>query len=341
MNSGIYYLYEYNRSQRLRNVGFLKLSANSRTIRLQLQARGIPVARQDTAVLAAFYLKNETAVFYVTAQLPCISRSISTQLEIPEDSLPDAYRSGQIQGFLLMLPGDTYLAATVPGAALDVQNIHEYPKTQKDIKSASETAAVEGPSVPAAAAAEDSLAPESSVPGTTAMGEPLTQESSVIKESSISGTTAAEEFSDPGTTMEEKPSVSGITATEESSISETSAAEESCAPADDSADSSESGHRVLRKIQPGELSILPRRHWNLANNSFLLHGCRNYNHLLLIEENGHCWIGVPGIYDPREARAAELFGFPQFSDSFNDRLSLTDDECSPFGKFGYWCRSIY
>ena len=57
----------------------------------------------------------------------------------------------------------------------------------------------------------------------------------------------------------------------------------------------------------------------------------------LIEKDGHYWLGVPGIYDPREARAARLFGFPQFTDSYNDSLQLTDEECNPHENFGYWC----
>ena len=68
-----------------------------------------------------------------------------------------------------------------------------------------------------------------------------------------------------------------------------------------------------RKSTHAEISTLPRRFWPLANNSFLLHGCHNYHHLLLIKEKDHLWLGVPGLYDPREAHMANLFGFPQFT----------------------------
>lgn len=95
-----------------------------------------------------------------------------------------------------------------------------------------------------------------------------------------------------------------------------------------------------RKITRKELSILPRRFWGLANNSFLLHGYHNYDHLLLIEEDGHVWLGVPGIYDEREARAAELFGFPQFTRSYVSLLNLSDEERNDQGDFGHWCRYL-
>ena len=56
----------------------------------------------------------------------------------------------------------------------------------------------------------------------------------------------------------------------------------------------------IRKISRTDLSLLPRRFWHLANNSFLLHGYQNYNHLILVEEDDRNWLGVPGIYDLRK-----------------------------------------
>ena len=97
---------------------------------------------------------------------------------------------------------------------------------------------------------------------------------------------------------------------------------------------------TARKIQRSDLSILPRRCWNLANNSFLLHGYHNYNHLLLVEEEGRFWLGVPAVYSPREARAAELFGFPQFTKTYADKLDLEEDEKATTPDFGHFCRYI-
>lgn len=98
--------------------------------------------------------------------------------------------------------------------------------------------------------------------------------------------------------------------------------------------------KKARKIQRSDISILPQRFWPLANNSFLLHGYHNYNHLLLAEEAGRLWLGVPGIYDPREARAADLFGFPQFTREYAAHLDLEPEECSDSDDFGYWCRCV-
>lgn len=95
-----------------------------------------------------------------------------------------------------------------------------------------------------------------------------------------------------------------------------------------------------RKITHAEISTLPRRFWPLANNSFLLHGCHNYHHLLLIKEKDHLWLGVPGLYDPREAHMANLFGFPQFTSSYISILELTEEECENSESFGHWCRYL-
>ena len=94
------------------------------------------------------------------------------------------------------------------------------------------------------------------------------------------------------------------------------------------------------KIQRQDLSRLIRREWQLANNSFLLHGYHNYSHLLLLEENGRLWLGVPGIYDPREARAADLFGFPRFTREAVPALDLEETEQSTDEHFGHWCRCV-
>lgn len=95
-----------------------------------------------------------------------------------------------------------------------------------------------------------------------------------------------------------------------------------------------------RKIRREDISLLPRRFWPLANNSFLLHGYHNYSHLILIEENGRLWLGVPGIYDPHEARAADLFGFPRFIRSYADCIGLEEEERCDSADFGHWCRCV-
>jgi hypothetical protein len=87
--------------------------------------------------------------------------------------------------------------------------------------------------------------------------------------------------------------------------------------------------------------MLPRCEWRLANNSFLLHGCYNYHHLVLIDDGEDLWLGVPGIYHQKEAKAAAAFGFADFVRIEEGELELSADEREDTEAFGYWCRKVH
>lgn len=94
------------------------------------------------------------------------------------------------------------------------------------------------------------------------------------------------------------------------------------------------------KITRKDLVQLPRQEWKLANNHFLMHGCRNFHHLISFEKDGKCWLGVPGIYHPQEERAARAFGFVEFMIPEEGELSLEGEEQMEQEEFGYWCRIV-
>lgn len=96
----------------------------------------------------------------------------------------------------------------------------------------------------------------------------------------------------------------------------------------------------LHKIVRQDLAKLPRRDWRLANNNFLLHGYHNYHHLVSFRKDGKCWLGVPGIYHPREQRAASAFGFGQFMRPEEGEIELDENEMNFTEDFGYWCRMV-
>ena len=70
------------------------------------------------------------------------------------------------------------------------------------------------------------------------------------------------------------------------------------------------------KITPHDISYLPKKYWQLCNNSFMLHGYYNYRYLILCEKimNGtkRYLIGVPGLYHQKEQTMARMFGFTEF-----------------------------
>lgn len=89
--------------------------------------------------------------------------------------------------------------------------------------------------------------------------------------------------------------------------------------------------REYISIGPGDFVILPEKYYRMANNSFLLHGYHNYEHLILtkVERRGEAiyYIGVPGTYYDREKQVAVMFGFESFE---------CMEEPARQGDFGYY-----
>jgi len=89
--------------------------------------------------------------------------------------------------------------------------------------------------------------------------------------------------------------------------------------------------REYLSISPADFVLLPDEAYRAANNSFLLHGYYNYDHLILtkIEKRGEIsyYIGVPGNYYEREKQVAIMFGFESFE---------CGTEPAQAGDFGYY-----
>ena len=469
MNPGIFYLYEYNNTQKLRNTGFLKITRNYRSCTLQLNARGIPVSFADTVTLSVFYMKNNLAEAVPLAEITCANRALSARLTSVEAHFPDGMPLERMDGFFLSLPNGHILAAAAPGITIDAQKLlspsggslsmestpdstqatpeapasdlrippetvneasdepvpaHEIPnefdRTNEARNEAAQTDDTQNETTPETESSSDSeMKPQPhnrpAAPVTqefvteqecSAQQEDAVRQDCPDKQEHAAGQDCPEEQEHAAgqdcpkeqehtagqdcpeeqqhtarqdcpeeqkhtagqdcpeeqehTAGQDCPEEQEHTAGQDCPDEQEHAAGQDCseeqehtagqerpeeqdsvAEQDSTAESDsscqDSHQQNIKKIQRSEMSALPRRYWHLANNSFLLHGYHNYNHLLLIEKDGHYWLGVPGIYDPHEARAARLFGFPQFTDSYNHVLMLSDDECAPNEKFGYWC----
>lgn len=89
--------------------------------------------------------------------------------------------------------------------------------------------------------------------------------------------------------------------------------------------------REYLSISPADFVMLTSKAYRAANNSFLLHGYYNYDHLILakIEKRGEVvyYIGVPGSYYEREKQVAVMFGFESFE---------CGTEPAQVGDFGYY-----
>lgn len=93
--------------------------------------------------------------------------------------------------------------------------------------------------------------------------------------------------------------------------------------------------RDYLSLGPEDFVIFPARYYQLVNNSFLLHGYHNYNHLILtrIVHRGEIryYIGVPGNYYEKEKQVAIMFGFESFE---------CKTEPAQSGDYGYYMMRI-
>lgn len=321
MNPGIFYLYEYENNRRRRNVGFIKISRRYQTCILQIHARGVSAGNGAPLELYAFYRDWNAMTGTQIATLTCFGKTVSVRLPVSERSFPEGRPLSEMDGFLIKLPGEKTAVFWMASAFFFPVDIG---MLRPPISPEGET---EEPAVPA---------PESDrteEPGSD-MEEAVPEESAPVPENIAPEVPEQNEESEepeaPSSALDGAETPSGLS--EDISGQEKDAVSRNCCSPDEK--------KKARKIQRSDISILPRRFWPLANNSFLLHGYHNYNHLLLAEEAGRLWLGVPGIYDPREARAADLFGFPQFTREYAAHLDLEPEECSDSDDFGYWCRCV-
>ncbi len=93
--------------------------------------------------------------------------------------------------------------------------------------------------------------------------------------------------------------------------------------------------REFLSIAPADFVILEQRFYKMIQNSFLLHGYYNYQHVVLgkyqEKEEERFYLGVPGIFHDREKMAAEMFGF----EAFEGKNSPAEP-----GSFGYYMKRV-
>ena len=305
MNPGIFYLYEYENNKRKRNVGFIKIARRYQTCILQIHIRGISTGNGASLELYAFYRDGNAMTGTQIATLTCFGKTVSERLPVSERSFPEGRPLSEMDGFLIKLPGDkpaVFWMASAFFFPVDISQLRPPAAPEEEPETIPAPAPEEEPETVSAPAPDNVEAED---PGNT---------EAPVPESNRESSESPSVFSD------------GISGQERESAAEDREYRKE--------------KKKARKIQRSDISVLPRRFWFLANNSFLLHGYHNYNHLLLAEEDGRLWLGVPGIYDPREAKVADLFGFPQFTREYADRLELEPEECSDNADFGYWCRCV-
>lgn len=288
MDTGTFYLYEYENNARKRNAGFLKISRHYQSCIFQVHLKSISLENASEAEMYAFFFKETQICAKQIAHFSIDSLTHKVRFCAPESSFPECRRLESIDGFFLKCSESPSLWFT-PNCPEKINSDQIYfSDTDSDIQD--ETQSDGGSDI------QDNL------------------QSDTV--SDIHGEV------------------------QQNAVSEVSDEPEQCSAEKSSETSCRTTLSPPRKLSLSDLTILPRRFWSLSSNSFLLHGYHNYGHLLLIEQNGRLWLGVPGVYDLREARAADLFGFPRFCRSYAASTMLTDDERNTNADFGHWFRCV-
>ena len=313
MNPGTFYLYEYENNKRRRNVGFIKTARHYRSCILQIHAAGIPAGNGASLELYAFFRSGQDLIAEQIAVLNCFRRNISARLPIAENSFPEGRPLPQIDGFLICLPGNRH---TLFWMASDL--FFDVDISRMRIPSREQA----GTDIRAAGAAE-----------LPARAETLVRSEAPVQPDASGPSEGPADPEPPGSSeVPDRPDTPAQPDPPDSAV----ASQQPDTPPSSAAPDRPSA----KKIGRSDIACLPRKFWPLANNSFLLHGYHNYSHLMLIEEGGRAWLGVPGIYSPQEARAADLFGFPRFTRSFASFPELAEEERSDSSDFGHWCRCV-
>ncbi len=341
MQPVICYVYEYDGDRRIRNAGFLKIQPKDPGVLLYFHIRSPLFRAQAPWNIYAFRSDGASCTLYPLLNVSVENQSFRMQLSLDSLRLTDQLTLDDMEGFWMSNTQSLMLAAAWKPTFVNSTCFSVYEETGESTDSAVSS----DPIASSDSAASSDTEPEEVI--SEEATEEIPEEMSDTEPEETPETPSNAPISETSeTTPTETTVIEAAEADEPICASETCTADppecaSECTPAcvsDTSA--AQPLSKNVRKICRKDLTLLPRRDWSLSNNSFLIHGCHNYHHLILAEEGHQLFLGVPGIYDQREARAAELFGFPLFSSEYVPFLDLTPEEKSENASFGHYLRKI-
>ena len=373
MQPVICYVYEYDRDRRIRNAGFLKIQPKDPGVLLYFHIRSPLFRAQTPWKIYAFRSDGASCTLYPLLDVSVENLNFRMQLSLDSLQLTDQLALDDMDGFWMSNSQNMMLAAAWKPTFVDSGRFSVYKDPSDCPEPDNAEPEDETPEEPSKNLPDEPLAelPENLPDEPPAeLSENISDDIPDNESAEQANATTARTTEEPSETMpDEAPSVpSETTVIEAAETDEPLCASETCTeePPKCTAErtpecaseyppecapeciperasgspATQPPSKNVRKICRKDLTLLPRRDWGLSNNSFLLHGCHNYHHLILAEEGHQLFLGVPGIYDQREARAAELFGFPLFSSEYVPFLDLTPEEKSENASFGHYLRKI-
>lgn len=304
MKRFICYLYEYQEGRRIRNIGFCKVESSEDGCTVSIHGKGWGMNSPRKLSLYLFWRENGKCLGVYQGELGNVSPALNYRLSYTEEDVGSKARYDRVEGIILCGENGPRYAAVWTDEAVDISRMEPAGKEEMTEEKEEE--------------------PEEPVPEENEMPDEQEEPAGVSYD-------VREILPEESRELEEKEP-EPFYFDEEEEDSKPEIAEQECQT---------TCRFRCTKIQRQDLSRLIRREWQLANNSFLLHGYYNYHHLAFLQEGENLYLGVPGVYSEKERRAAQAFGFPGFVNYEEEMLDLPEGEKEDRADFGYWCRQVH
>ena len=312
MKRFICYLYEYQEGRRIRNIGFCKVESSEDGCTVSIHGKGWGMNSPKKLSLYLFWRENGKCLGVYQGELGNVSPALNYRLSYTEEDVGSKARYDRVEGIILCGENGPRYAAVWTDEAVDISRMEPAGKEEMAEEKEEQPEEPEEPNEEEPVPEENEMPDEQEEPAGVSydVREILPEESRELEEKEPEPFYFDEEEEDS------KPEI----------------AEQECQT---------TCRFRCTKIQRQDLSRLIRREWQLANNSFLLHGYYNYHHLAFLQEGENLYLGVPGVYSEKERRAAQAFGFPGFVNYEEEMLDLPEGEKEDRADFGYWCRQVH
>ena len=328
MRRFIRYLYEYEHGRRLRNVGFVKAEQSEDECTLHIHGKGLHMEGERKLTVYLFFNAGNECVGIWQGTIDNVNPAINYRLHYTEEDAGSPENFQAIDGIILESEMGHKYAAVWDDKAVDIGNMRVLdPAKEREI--------------PREEIRQKEPEPVRKEEIRQREPEPVREEDYRLE--SVMQREPQEDWNNPEPRQEDEDEMRDESEPMQEAVGDSQKADaesqETCGQEEEQERSVQRDCQCT-KIQRNDLARLPRCEWKWANNSFLLHGYYNYHHLALIHEGNRFLLGVPGIYHPQEAKAANVFGFTEFIPVRDMEVDLTDEEGNGRDQFGYWCRPV-
>ena len=352
MKRFVTYLYEYDRTIRGRNVGFIRNDIRNDCCRMEIHIRGLERIKEKAPI---FIIVRDSECIGIPAGEVVISQGVGNAcLELRGNRIGKTdysvnniqavivrYNGGKmLMGCYVQHPAGDLLSGTFtkweaqatpasptpdPGAArsVDINSSDLYPNSQSDLGIESNSGdlypnsrsdlGIESNSADLYPNSQNDLGTENN------FGDLYPNSRSDLGIENDSADLYPNSQNDLGTENNSGdlyPYANNSQGTE-------AKAEEICPTSEEAAQSP-----IYKRIAITDIRSLPSRNWHLCNNSFLVHGFFCYHYLILktinAPDGAKMYLGVPGIYASQERMMALLFGFNDFEIATDNMMGKSD-----------------